>query len=103
MQYHGQKVGSCKASVEEELGRLFRSPVFNTFNIHKVKKKEKNIAEAQEPLEQSEEKAQEKAQDALDTLIKEKAQQSLQQKSEKRRSSKQKSEPASNLVDYPTK
>jgi len=63
---------SCQASVEEELGRLFRSAGFNTFNIQRARTKEAMRAEAQEGSKTQGE------QDSLDALLKQKAKQDQQ-------------------------
>lgn len=62
---------SCQAYIEEEIGRLFRSPVFNTFNAQRAKQKEKNRKEAMQNKAQQE-------QDSLDALLKQNAQKARQ-------------------------
>lgn len=65
---------SCQALVEEELGRLFRSPVFNSFNAQRAKLKEKSRAEAKE----SKSEGDREQHDSLDALLKQKAEDAVQ-------------------------
>lgn len=88
----GGRTGSCQAIVAEEIGRLFRSPVFNTFNIQRARQKERAMAYAKEPKRRD--SKDHNQQDALDALIKEKSHQP-------RRSSGQKAELPSIPLELP--